>query len=99
MADPATLDEYHRLYHERTRYEGLGLETAMVTPCPFCCAPDHLRVMVIHSEAAFEKGAECKECGRAWRAIVDRSGGSIAFEIVQTAGPDHAPYLPPMRRV
>lgn len=99
MADPATLEEYQRLFVERTRYEGNGFDTTAISPCPFCCAAEHMRVRVLDSEAAFEKGASCVECGRSWRAVMDRSTGGLSFEIVQTGGPDPAPYLPPMRRL
>lgn len=99
MADPETLDEYTKLFNSRVRYEGAGLGTAMISPCPFCCAPDNIRVVVMQAEISYEKGASCTECGRSWRAVLNRTGGGIAFEIVQTGGPDPAAYLPPMRRL
>lgn len=94
--DPATLDEYNVLQHAHARIEGSFLETAMVAPCPGCCAPDWSRWKVVEVEKHLEEAPVCKNCGRGFRAILTKNGDSVtSFEFVQTEGPD----CPPIRRV
>lgn len=100
MAEPTSKEEYERLYHERTEYFGFGLETGMSVPCPWCCAPGFMRWKILEVEQAMERGATCKECGRAMKGIVTKANGGTSLEMVQTGGPDaNLPWLPPMRRV
>lgn len=102
--DPKCRDEYDNAYKAHTVFEGFGLDTTMVVPCPFCAAPKFMRwspvpTSPIAIEKVLEAGAICEKCGRGMRGITDTSGGDVRVEMVQTCGVDPAPYLPPMRRV
>lgn len=99
--DPQSQDEYNRLYQERVRYFGYGIETGMSMPCPFCCAPDFMVSTILDMEEAMKQGATCKNCRRSVKTVFHvNEPGNKQFEIVQTGGPDCTlPWLPPIRRV
>jgi hypothetical protein len=104
MPDPETLEEYNRLYNERTVYEGHFADATMTVPCPFCCAPSFMRWYILplkspDVEKAMSEGAVCSSCGRGMKAIFQRTRSGVSFECVQTRGDDVPSYLPPMRRV
>lgn len=81
------------------RYEGLDLDTAVVTPCPFCGEPGWMRARVLEIEAKMREGATCRSCGRGARAEFTKAAGATSFEIVQTGGPAPPAWFPKMRRV
>lgn len=102
-ADPPDLETYNRLFNERQRITGGGPSTRVHLPCPFCAAADWASWTVWpgdpdNVEVAMQRDVRCSACGRGARAISHRSGSGVTFEMVQTAGDDPAPYLPPMRR-
>lgn len=100
MSDPESKEAYEAKFHANTKVTGygiLGVTTHM--PCPACAEPEWCVTLVIDVEEAMQKEYVCKACGRGFKAIVDRQGGSVRFEYVQTCGPDLPPYMPHMRRV
>lgn len=47
-----------------------------------------------------QKPGTCQECGRTAKAVIKHDASGIAFEFVQTGGPDAPEWLKPkMRRV
>lgn len=100
MAEPESAKEYIQRFAENQKIEGMGIGNVHVhMPCPFCAAADFVVYELLDTEEALEKGGECKECGRAARAIVTRHSGGVQFEMVQTKGPDQPEWLvPKMRR-
>lgn len=100
MPEPVDMIEYERLFQQRTSIEGMGLETSISMPCPFCAAPAFMRYRVLEVETAMQAGSTCKACGRSARAIMQRSSSGVSFEVVQTGGPDQPQWLErQMRRV
>lgn len=99
MSEPTTLDEYNAKATTNIRITGTGLEVTVHMPCPFCAEPDWLIHRVLETEAAMGKGAQCKHCGRAAKAIYERNSSGIRFEIVQTLGDPPSTWLPAMRRL
>jgi len=101
MPEPKNAEEYIHRFHENSKVEGYGMDTAMSVACPFCAAPEFMmyRILDVHEEMTKEH--TCKECGRSSKAVftTDRPG-TISFEMVQTGGPDQPEWLVPhMRRV
>lgn len=95
---PSNAAEYLERFNKNQRIEGFGLETTCITPCPFCAAPDFARWKVLEVEDAMQKETTCRECGRSAKAIFTRTPSSVAFEIVQTGGPDQPEWLTPKMR-
>jgi hypothetical protein len=99
VSDPATKEEYERLFAENYHIEGFGIGNVYLhCPCPFCSAPENIVYEMLQVEEAMSKGAICKECDRGWKAVFNRDRGSLSFEIIQTGGSDPPSYLPKMRR-
>jgi hypothetical protein len=76
-------------WHGQT--SGYMLETAMHLPCPGCGAKDFMVVKIFDlavDDGIYERGGNCKECGRGFRMPITRSPGETSFTVVQTAGPD-----------
>lgn len=101
MTEPATKEEYERRYMENYRVEGYGIEgVTNHFPCPFCAAPDWHVVRIIDfgvppGEGTYHsKPIECQACGRSARYASQRTGGGVTMGMVQTAGPDPAPWVP-----
>ncbi len=100
MNTPTTMAEYTKRFMENERIEGAGPTTTIVMPCPFCAAPDFMRLPMLDSETAMASGAMCRECGRSARTLFDKRGGETRAELVQTGGLDQPEWLTPkMRRV
>lgn len=99
VSDPASADEYLRLFHERLRTSGFGFEVTQHSPCPFCAAADWMVCRILDVEDRMRGGAiTCSECGRTGRFLVERTAAGLQFEFVQTGGPDPAPWLEPKPR-
>lgn len=98
MTAPTNIDEYHARFHANIKYEGFGMETTMISPCPFCAAPDCQRVRLAYAQHDMEQPAVCTECGRGAKAVFTGDANNHDLEIVQTAGPNPPDWLPPMRR-
>jgi hypothetical protein len=99
MADPKTVEEYNTKFRENTRYSGIGLDTVIHTPCPFCAEPDFMSYKFMEVKEATKKGATCKSCGRTSKAVYTaETHDHISFEMVITGGDDPPPYMK-MRRV
>lgn len=98
---PQNAVEFNARYFEAQRIVGMGLDTGMVLPCPFCAAPDFLTYRILDTREALEKGAVCRECGRGCKAIfTSPQPGATVFEMVQTVGPDQPEWFDvKMRRV
>lgn len=94
MSAPATKEEYETRVAQNVGVTGFGEATTSIFPCPFCGAAEFLRVPLLDTYSALEKGAACSECGRSARWVVQRSGGSTAVEMVQTAGDDPPEWVP-----
>jgi hypothetical protein len=83
------------------QYDGFGMGTAQIMPCPFCATPGMMRVRVMNAREDMERGGHCDQCGRSIKALfTDMADGSYSFELVLTEGDDPPPWLlPPIRRV
>lgn len=100
MTEPQSKEEYEKRYHANTRIEGFFAETTTIAPCPFCAAPDWLRMPILTTQEAMAEGATCKQCGRSARAVfTSEHPGHTQFELVQTGGLPPPPWLPFIRRV
>jgi hypothetical protein len=91
--------EYEEKLNANQRITGIGFETTMHMPCPFCAEPDFMIYRVLETEQALDKGAVCKHCGRGMKAILKRSEGGISFELVQTCGDPPPDYVLPLRAI
>jgi len=100
MSTPTTMAEFTQRFARNQYMDGFGLETTMHVPCPFCGAIGFACYRVLDVEAAMARGSTCTECGRSAKALFDRTADGVAFELVQTGGPDQPEWLTPkMRRV
>jgi hypothetical protein len=102
MNAPTTMAEYTKRFMENERVEGDGPSTTVVMSCPFCAAPDFMRLRILEGEAAMAMaaGATCQQCGRSARTLFDRRGGEMRAELVQTGGDEQPEWLASkMRRV
>jgi hypothetical protein len=72
---------------------GFGFETAMHIACPGCGAKDFMILKIAQGDEQYERGGDCKECGRGFRMPLKRAPGSVSFSVVQTAGPDLPPWF------
>lgn len=100
MSEPTSQADYDFKYKTNCRYEGAGVDTAMVMPCPACAEPGWKTQKITETQTRMQEESICKYCGRGFKAlmIVDEPN-QMQFEIVQTVGPDiTAPWLPKMRR-
>lgn len=91
--------EYERAFTKASRVEGYGMEVTQVVPCPGCCAPDYLRIRILHAHEDMQAVATCSECGLSTRSIVTpigEHGTSIEMVLVGGGLPDD-PWMPPMR--
>jgi hypothetical protein len=95
MAEPKTREEYDTAYRANTKVSGFGLGTSVHYPCPFCAAPDWVVTRILDMEQTFQRPHACSTCSRAARLVIKRPApaDAITFHLVQTAGPDPAPYL------
>jgi hypothetical protein len=97
---PDSMKELEALIHTNSEITGFGVDVENHIACPFCGAKGFMTIAIINPDKGMEEGGDCKECGRSAKALVQRSGGSVRFEMVQTGGPDLPSwYQPPMRRV
>lgn len=97
---PSNMDEYRERFWRNNRVEGFGMDVSVIVPCPFCSAPGFMTYKILEVEEEMVKPHTCEECGRGAKAVVERSEGEVAFEIVQTSGPDQPDWLEPkMRRL
>lgn len=97
--DPPDLHEYNSLYMANHRITGFGIEgVTQHFPCPFCADPDWLVVKIMDFGTSTDP-VKCSHCSRTARIEATEENGGKRIEIVQTAGDDPAPYLPPFRRV
>lgn len=99
MSDPATLEEYNAKFKRNQKLTGYGFETTSHFPCPACCEADWMICRVVDTKEKLIEGAQCKACGRGFKAEFADTPGSIQFEVVQTTGPDMPAYIPKMKRV
>lgn len=99
MYEPRTEDEYNRRFRANTEYFGIGIETGMTVPCPFCAAANFVSYKIIEVELTLSEEHICRECKRGSKSIFSTIDGSKSFEMVQTCGPDPAGWMPKMRRV
>lgn len=90
--------EYEERFHANEKFSGMGIETTMHMPCPFCAAPDFMIYRILDTPNAIKRGAVCQECKRGCRAVLKEDGHGVAFEFVQTQGPAPPDYILPMRR-
>lgn len=100
MADPKTAEEYNQKFQANTRYTGVGLDTMIHTPCPFCAEPDFMNYKFMEVKEVMKKGATCKHCGRSVGVVfhVDQPG-NVQFEFVLTGGDDPPEYMATIRRM
>jgi hypothetical protein len=105
--DPASVEAFTARAAQNTRVEGYGLETRMISACPFCGAPDFMTWYVLGNllaggtsmEETMQTPTTCAACGRSGRWQIARSDNSVRTSLVQTGGPDVPPwYTPPPRR-
>lgn len=101
LGAPTSAQEYLARFSANQKITGHGIGNVYIhMPCPFCAAPEFIVYELLEVEEAMAKGAECRECGRAARAVFTRSPSSVSFEIMQTGGPDQPEWLTPkMRRM
>lgn len=93
-----TRAEYEAKYVANTKYTGMGLETTINEPCPFCAEPGFRSYRILEVTAAIAKEAVCGSCGRGARAIVTKKESTTLVEILQTCGDDPPPFMKWMRR-
>lgn len=100
MQQPENMADLNALTTKNIRYEGVGLETKTVVPCPFCAHPDWIELPILDPEGPMQRGSVCGQCHRGAKAIFQRTAQSVRFEIVQTSGPAQPDWMEPkMRRV
>ena len=100
MSEPKTREEYEERFHSNEKITGYGIGNVYChMPCPFCGAADFITYELLSMRDTLGRGASCKECQRGMRCVFVSDPSSTAFEMVQTAGPDPAPWIPKMRRV
>lgn len=100
MSDLRNLAEFERRYALTLSFDGLGVDTKIHCPCPFCAHADFWIYRLIDLHDALSRRAFCVNCGRAARVIFTFENGEQRAEIVQTSGPDQPEWLQPkMRRV
>lgn len=100
MNEPQNIDEYTQRYKANERIFGVGLETSISAPCPFCAAPDFWVYRIINVREVVTKERICDACKRGLKTIFvqDNAQGSV-FEFVQTTGPEQPAWLPQIRRL
>lgn len=108
MAMPRNMDEYMEQFMAGSTVSGYGLNVTQHLPCPWCCFKDF---MLLQPAAGIAPGDErptlydvmetehrCIRCGRSGKNIIDREGGGVSAEFVQTGGPDSPDWLEPAPR-
>jgi hypothetical protein len=91
---PTSADDLHVAYEANTRLDGHGADLEVVYPCPYCAAPDWLRVRVRnHLKALGSHAAHCACCGRTAAFSVNEDGGSVDVRLIQFAGPPPPPWF------
>lgn len=106
MSEPRDLEEYTRLFNERTEVTGVGFEVTQHMACPFCAHPDFMLLqpaagILDDKPTVADVMAEehtCSNCGRSGKSLVERSAGGMRFEFVQTGGPPAPSWLIPAPR-
>jgi hypothetical protein len=98
VPEPVSLEEYNRLFAQRTRIDGYGLDVTTVIPCPFCSASDFASWRIVSCHEDMGREATCRECGRSARTLVATDGSATTGELVQTGGPPPPDWLVPTPR-
>jgi len=98
---PTTTEEYLERYYLNNTLTGLGIETTMHMPCPFCAAKDFMVYGILEAIKVMSAGATCQECQRSAKVIISGAPGQPRYiEVVQTGGQDQPEWIKPkMRRV
>lgn len=100
MSEPQSIEEYNAKGNANTSFFGQGIfEAGVSVPCPFCAEPGFRSYRIIDVQKASKQEIICKHCGRGAKFIFEASedtkdGNMVKVELVQTCGPDPAPWLP-----
>jgi hypothetical protein len=100
MADlPQSMDELNAAAAAGMRIEGYGLEVAQIMPCPFCAAPDCLKLipyeMAKLGDADYAVTGTCKRCERTVEVRVEHVPGGTQGGFVQVGGDPQPEWLSP----
>ncbi len=100
MTEPASREEFERLFQEQSVIAGFGVDVAMSQPCPFCAAPGFIDMHVLEvKETLTSRDFTCTGCGLAVRFLVTENGANVVIEMVQVGGPPPPAWMeaPPRR--
>lgn len=96
MTTLSSMDELNAATIKNCRIEGFGSATKQILSCPFCAAPDWMRLPIMGDmDTVMEKGAKCSQCQRSAKVLTRRGPGSIRIGFVQTGGPDQPEWFEP----
>lgn len=92
-------EAFEARYRKNERCFGVGIETSLAIPCPFCGAADLYVAKVIEFREISGRDHQCRECRRSSRVVYVVLAGSTTFEVVQSGGDDPPTWQSTARRV
>lgn len=101
MSECTSLEDFRKKQKNNLHMEGIGKDTTIYIPCPYCAEPEFIVTKMTESGPKWLAGAVCASCGRGMQSLVitDLNGGrKLEFvQIVGSAPPDWMAVKP--RRV
>lgn len=96
---PQSMEELNTMAQAGMRLTGYGLEVTQHMPCPFCAAPDCMRLipwkMAQRGDADYAVTATCAECGRTFEVRVEHASGGVQGGFVHVGGDPQPEWMHP----